>query len=143
MVSRNHGGRLDFAAVLGGSAVAQASPPAPSAPGANAWTEVEHPRPGGADTYLHDVVAPATNFLYGIGAYSPTDMWTVSYSRNPGQSSVTLAIRYDGSTWQIVNTPNPAGSSSNNLYPVADLAPGNAIAVGTFQDSARRSGRWR
>lgn len=147
---------------------------------ANAWTELEHPRPGGgADTFLNDVVvpaandvwavgytfnvvggalefrtygqhcvdgvctranlpnregAPATNFLYGIGAFSPDDMWTVGYSRNPGQISVTLAIRYDRGTWRIVDTPNPAGSVSNVLYSVAHLGPDNAIAVGSYQD---------
>lgn len=84
----------------------------------------------------HREGAPATNFLYGIGAYSPSDMWTVGYSRNPGQIGISLAIRYDGNTWQIVNTPNPTGSISNVLYSVADHGPTNAIAVGTYQDGA-------
>lgn len=166
-----------LSAALTGVGPAQAAPPTPDAP--NAWTEIEHPRPGGADTYLHDVAvpqkndvwaigysfaivggafefrtygqhcvddvctranlpnregAPATNFLYGIGAFSPADMWTVGYSRNPGQVGVTLAIRYDGSTWQIVNSPNPAGSVGSYLYAVAHLGPANAIAVGGYQD---------
>lgn len=167
---------LALGGALGGSGPAQAAP----ADAANAWTEIEHPRPGGADTYFHDVVvpaagdvwavgysfsvvggafefrtygqhcvdgvctranlpnregAPATNFLYGIGAYSPTDMWTVGYSRNPGQLGVTLASHYDGVTWQLVETPNPAGSNGSILYAVAVQGEKSAIAVGSYEDS--------
>ena len=178
-------GVLAVAGLVGGVGPAQAAPPptadAPNADTPNAWTEVEHPRPGGADTYLHDVVvpaaddmwsvgytfavvggafefrtygqhcvqgvctranlpnregAPATNFLYGIGAHSPTDMWTVGYSRDPGQAGITMAIRYDGSNWTIVDTPNPAGSNGSYLYSVAHLGPAEAIAVGGYEDSA-------
>lgn len=147
----------------------------------NAWTEIQHPRPGGASTYLNDVVvpaaddvwtvgytfdvvggafefrtfgqhcvagaceranlpsregAPATNFLNGIDAVSPSDMWTVGYSRDPGQPGIGLAIRYDGATWRIVDTPNPTGSSSTSLQAVAAISATSAVAVGTYQDSA-------
>ena len=153
--------------------------PAPAPEAANAWTEIAHPRPGGADSYLHDVVvpaagdvwavgysftvvggafefrtygqhcvdglctranlpsregAPATNFLYGIDEVSPTDMWTVGYSRDPAEPGITLAIRYDGSTWRIVDTPNPAGSFSSVLYSVAHLSATSAFAVGSYED---------
>jgi len=177
--------RTRYAAVLGVILAlvmpiipAQAAPvPGPQA--ANAWTEVAHPRPGGADTYLNDVVvpaandvwavgysfaevggafefrtygqhcqdgvctranlpnregAPATNFLYGIDAAGPADLWTVGYSRDPGQPGITLAQRYDGATWRIVDTPNPAGSFSSVLYSVAHLGPTSAFAVGSYED---------
>lgn len=172
---------LALAGALSGPAAALAEP-APAGPDApNVWTEIAHPRPGGADTYFHDIAvpaandvwtvgytfdvvggafefrtygqhcvsgvctranlpnregAPATNFLYGIGAYSPTDMWTVGSSTDPGQPTITLAIRYNGSTWQIVNSPSPAGSYGSYLYSVADLGPSNAIAVGGYNDLA-------
>ncbi len=146
----------------------------------NAWTEIQHPRPGGADTYLNDVVvpaaddvwsvgytfdvvggafefrtfgqhcvagtciranlpsregAPATNFLYGIDAVSPSEMWTVGYSRNPREAGISLAIRYDGTTWRIVDTPNPVGSNSTSLQAVAAISATSAVAVGAYQDS--------
>lgn len=166
--------------VLGLSApVPAVAAPAPTA--GNAWTEIQHPRPGGADTYLNDVVipaagdvwsvgytfdvvggafefrtfgqhcvsgtceranlpsregAPATNFLYGIDAVSPTDMWTVGYSRDPGRPGIGLAIRYDGTSWRIVDTPNPSGSTSTSLQAVAAISATSAVAVGTYQDGA-------
>lgn len=166
------------AAVLSGPGLAQA---APVGPAANDWVEVSHPRPGGADTYLNDIVvpaagdvwsvgytfdvvggafefrtygqhcvagtctranlpsregAPATNFLYGIDAVSPTELWTVGYSRNPFQPGVGLTIHYTNGGWQIVNSPNPAGASSTSLSAVAAISATNAVAVGTYQDSA-------
>lgn len=168
---------LALTAVLaGGLSPVQA---APAASLANSWVEIAHPRPGGADTYLNDIVipaandvwavgysfsvvggafefrtygqhcvdvvctradlpsregAPATNFLYGIDAASPSDLWTVGYSRDPGQPGITLAIRYDGSTWRIVGTPNPAGSFSSVLNSVVALSASSAFAVGSFED---------
>lgn len=189
-------GRLGAALVLGlvlalsaPLGPATAGPSAGPAAAPNAWTEVAHPRPGGTDSYLYDVVAPAagdvwavgysfavvggafefrtygqhcvtsasgsvdeppvctranlpnreggpaTNFLYGIDAASPTDMWTVGYSRDPGQLGISLAIRYDGTSWRIVNTPNPANSNGSTLNAVAHLGANSAFAVGSYEDS--------
>ncbi|MBA3524031.1 MAG: hypothetical protein H0T85_05675, partial [Geodermatophilaceae bacterium] len=52
--------------VLGLTApVAAVAAPTPAVD--NAWTEIQHPRPGGADTYLNDVVVPAAGDVWSVG----------------------------------------------------------------------------
>lgn len=159
-----------------------AGPAAPArAAAAEPWTEVKHPRPGGADTGLFDVVspapgvvwavgrttaffggtsetrtfgqhcvdgvctranlptreaAPALDYLYGISAASPSEIWTVGVSAPTGDPVLTLAIRYDGTTWRIVDTPNPSNSYYHYLSAVAAISPTAAVAVGSFYDTA-------
>jgi hypothetical protein len=74
---------------------------------------------------------PATNFLEGIDATSPTDVWTVGWSRPSGGQSQTLIEHYDGSNWSIVTTPNPG--AANSLQAVAAHSPTDVWAVGSTQ----------
>jgi hypothetical protein len=76
---------------------------------------------------------PATNFLFGVGGSSPADVWAVGYSRNPGQASVTLVERWDGSAWSIVPSPSPSPSGSY-LLDVSAASPTDAWAVGEQSD---------
>ncbi|MDQ3456095.1 MAG: hypothetical protein M3513_11690 [Actinomycetota bacterium] len=169
---------VTVAGVLTGPGTAQAAPVTPSA---NDWIEVQHPRPGGADTYLNDVVvpaandvwavgytfdvvggafefrtygqhcvsgvctranlpsregAPATNILYGIGAVSANELWTVGYSRDPREPGIGLTIHYTNGTWRIVDSPNPPGAFSSSLKAVSANSSTNALAVGSYQDGS-------
>jgi hypothetical protein len=77
--------------------------------------------------------APATNFLYGVGGSSPSDVWAVGYSRNPGQPSVTLVEHWNGSSWSIVPSPSPSPSGSY-LLDVSAASATDAWAVGEQSD---------
>jgi hypothetical protein len=82
-----------------------------------AWHTLPSPNAGGG----------AYNELNGISADSSTDAWAVGFHA-PSSTSSTLAERWNGASWSIVATQNPAGSDT--LRGVDALSPGNAWAVG-------------
>ncbi len=84
---------------------AQAAPAAVDAP--NAWTEVAHPRPGGADTYLHDVVVPEQNDVWAIG-YSFAVVGGAFEFRTYGQHCVDDVCTR-------ANLPNREGAPATNF----------------------------
>jgi hypothetical protein len=77
------------------------------------------------------------NYLYGVTAVSPTDIWAVGYycpgscSTSPSQ---TLVEHWDGSVWSGVVSPN-AGTGSNSLLSVTAANASNVWAVGSYQVS--------
>jgi hypothetical protein len=74
------------------------------------------------------------NMLLGVDAVSSTDVWAVGHSA-PSRSSPydTLAERWDGSQWEVVQSPNP-GMNSNALTGVDALGPNVAWAVGYYRE---------
>jgi hypothetical protein len=86
------------------------------------WSQVASPNSGGSD-----------NTLGGVSATSPSDAWAVgNFAPNSKTGfTLTLAEHWNGVAWKIVSTPN-VGSLSNSLFAVADLAPDNAWAVGSY-----------
>jgi hypothetical protein len=68
-------------------------------------------------------------FLFGASADAPNDAWAVGFSGPENDSSRTLAMRWDGTSWKIVATPS-VGSGANQLNGVLALAPNNVWAVG-------------
>lgn len=62
----------------------------------------------------------------------------------PGDSRV-LTLRWDGSTWRLISSPNP-GNHANSLGALASDGGGGVWAVGGFADHGRRNGslylRW-
>lgn len=87
---------------------------------ATAWSVVASPNSGTGD-----------NVLSAVGARSANDAWAVGHSVNPttGRRS-TLAMRWNGSAWSVVTTPNPAPSADNVLLAVAPISANDAWAVG-------------
>ncbi len=65
------------------------------------------------------------NYLLGVDAVSPTDVWAV------GDSNGTYAIHWDGSTWSISSTPSP--SPYSYFAGVATIASNDVWAVGAWQ----------
>jgi hypothetical protein len=55
-----------------------------------------------------------SNYLQRILALSPTDIWAVGTSLTKNHVNRTLAIHWNGHTWQTVETPNP-GKTENGL----------------------------
>ncbi len=69
----------------------------------------------------------SSNVLSAVVAVSATDVWAV------GQAGTsTLAEHWDGSTWAVVATPNPAvtGAAQNALLGVAAVSSSDVWAVG-------------
>jgi len=88
-------------------------------------------------------VGPATGFqsnrLFGITAFSATDLWAFgsSFAPNGSGQQLSLAMQGNGTTWTIMPTPSPDtnGFRSDVLFGGAFVGPGNLYIVGS-QDEA-------
>jgi hypothetical protein len=91
----------------------------------SAWTVVASPDPGSAG-----------NFLTGVQAASPTDIWAVgSFIPGPDLSGgiSTLIVHWNGTSWTQVASPSPR--LVNQLDGVRVLSASDAWAVGDTGDS--------
>jgi hypothetical protein len=96
------------------------------------WTRDTTPNPGGSDgnTNLYGTSADAASNAWAVGDYTPSE--TVQ---------ATLALRWNGTKWAQVSTPNPAGTTVNSgaindLKAVSALTASDAWAVGYFSTSS-------
>jgi hypothetical protein len=102
-------------------------PPAPPL-GCGVWTQEPTPNaPGANQSWLNDLAVIAPDDIWavgrGYGQYTPSD-----WNQN------TLALRYDGTEWSVVPTPNPApvpAMAYSELNAVAALGPDDVWAAGT------------
>ncbi len=100
-----------------------AAAPARAASGCEAWTGVQPPDPGGSSV---------RNALNGVAVLSPCRAWAVG-SYSDGTADQSLVLRWTGSAWKHVSSPNPGGSSHDNiLQGVTAITAGNAWAVGGY-----------
>jgi hypothetical protein len=72
----------------------------------------------------------------GIAAASASSAWVALSADNGAGVSRTTMVRWDGSAWSHVSTPNPAGNAQ--LNGVAAVSASNAWAVGTYLTSGSR-----
>jgi len=89
------------------------------------WGVVASPSPAttsAAGTKLISVTAAARGTLWAVGQYIDTSF-----------RQQTLALRYDGSSWQIV--PSPSLGKSDSLEAAATAPDGSIWAVGEYVDS--------
>jgi hypothetical protein len=73
------------------------------------------------------------SFLFGLTGTSPADLWAVGWSEQRVQGVYNysnLAMHWDGSTWQIMPTPDPDGTDGSRLLAVSGAAPDDIWAVG-------------
>jgi hypothetical protein len=90
------------------------------------WTLHLPPSPTGAsDSYLYGVACSAANACTAVGNYD-----------NSSDVDVTLAETWNGTTWAIQVTPNPAGATASQLYGVACRAANACTAVGNYTNSS-------
>jgi hypothetical protein len=87
------------------------------------WSVVTSPNPGSR-----------RNFLTAVDASSSTDAWAVGWDQGSSGLHSTLALRYQGSTWDVVSTPNTTDPSAN-LSAVADIAS-NDVWAGGYSSSS-------
>ncbi|HEX9988297.1 MAG TPA: hypothetical protein VGE45_07455 [Chloroflexia bacterium] len=87
------------------------------------WSVV--PSPNGSD-------APAAkNHLYSVSTTTGGDVWAVGAYSEDGVLFNTLAMRWDGTAWQLSPPPNP-GQFGNILNDVAAISADNVWAVGNY-----------
>lgn len=74
------------------------------------------------------------NELLGVAAVSANDAWAVGWSQDPnGPQYVkrTLIQHFNGSTWDIVNSPNPRGDTFTQLFSVSAASANEVWTVGS------------
>ncbi len=67
------------------------------------------------------------NYLNGIAAAAPDDVWAVGGTNQSGSAYNSLVEHWDGTSWSTV----PSASFPGVLYSVVALGPNNVWAVGT------------
>jgi hypothetical protein len=88
------------------------------------WTAVRVPKPSGRQAWFRGVLSLSPSDVWAVGESSDAD------STNEGER--TLVEHYDGSTWSIVPSPNPAHGlrSANLLTSISATAPNDIWAAG-------------
>ena len=89
------------------------------------WKHVTSPNPAGATK---------ENFLRGVAVTSAGSAWAVGYTYN-GINEQTMILRWNGSTWKHVTSPNPS-TSENILLGVKATSASNAWAVGYYYNGS-------
>ena len=80
--------------------------------------------------------SPYDNYLSGVSCISATDCSAVGQAGNsPVAQATTLAEVWNGSTWSVQSTANPAGSNLTYLQSDSCIPPGSCQAVGVSRDS--------
>jgi hypothetical protein len=92
------------------------------------WQAMEAPRPSRKQAWFN-----------GVLDLGPADAWAVGESTSPdstGQTIRTLIEHWDGISWSIVPSPNPAvaGNSGDLLSGIAGVGPTDLWAVGSVHD---------
>jgi hypothetical protein len=91
------------------------------------WAIQSTPNPAGADS----------SSLEGVSCTSPSACTAVGHYVNSAGTTVTLAEAWDGTSWTIQPTPNPAGATFSGLFGVSCTSASACTAVGHYINSAR------
>src|SRR2546421_2278470 len=90
-----------------------------------AWKHVASPNKGSPTQF---------NVFVGASAISARNAWAVGYYDDT-KANQTLIERWNGTSWKLVKSRNPGGSSAlNDLEAVAAISPSNAWAVGYYSN---------
>ncbi len=93
------------------------------------WAHVPSPNPAGNQDFLRSVTAVSADDVWAIGDYISTNQGFVQ----------TLTEHWDGTTWNLVPSPNLGGTqyySQNRLYGVTAVSSRDVWAVGSYADNA-------
>ena len=91
----------------------------------SSWSIQRIPDPAGATvSALFDVSCATTTACTAVGAYTSADTF------------VTLVERWNGASWSIQRTPNPAGAQNSFLVGVSCRSKTACTAVGNFTNRA-------
>jgi hypothetical protein len=84
--------------------------------------------------------AGTTSTLIKVAAISTSDVWAVGSGSDSTGNSLTLTEHWNGSTWNVVASPN-VGSSGNSLTGVTAISASNIWAVGSYVNSSTNVGQ--
>jgi hypothetical protein len=76
------------------------------------------------------LLGPATSSLAGVSCTSATACAAVGYYDNSAGTALTLAAAWNGTTWTVVPTPNPTGTTGSTLAGVSCTSATACTAVG-------------
>ncbi|HEU4479657.1 MAG TPA: fibronectin type III domain-containing protein, partial [Pyrinomonadaceae bacterium] len=99
------------------------------APVSGSWQRALSPNVSGS--------ALVTNQLLGVDALSDSDVWAVGWSQDPNgppYAKRTLIQHFDGSSWNIVPSPNPLSDTQSVLNSVSGTSANDVWAVGSTHD---------
>ncbi|MFZ0666553.1 MAG: hypothetical protein WAM97_12440 [Acidimicrobiales bacterium] len=85
-----------------------------------AWSQVSVPAPAGQ----------TDSDLLSLSCTSLTSCSAVGYYLNQASTWLTLAARWNGSSWSLTDTPNPAGVTGSELEGVGCTTSSDCVAVG-------------
>src|SRR5581483_11053275 len=80
-----------------------------------------------------DIVPTPTvtrSFLNATALIADSDIWAVGFTSPFNGPDATLAEHFNGTSWTVVATPNPAGTVGSQLSGVAAVSSNNVYAVG-------------
>ena len=104
---------------VGGTTVAATGASA-AVTAASGWSIQQTPNPtGGSDVVLNGVSCASASACTAVGGPA-----------QPAATGVTLAEGWNGTTWSIQHTPNPAGGSNSTLNGVSCASATACTAVG-------------
>jgi hypothetical protein len=80
------------------------------------------------------VPSPSSGYLNGVAAVTSTNVWAVGYYPTVSGTN-TLIEHWNGTKWNVISSPNVAGSSSDILKGVAVVSASDVWAVGDYSYS--------
>jgi hypothetical protein len=90
------------------------------------WSTEPTPNPAGA----------RSNLLFAISCVSPTVCTAVGSYDRPHVFGVPMVEHWDGTSWSVQPSTNPAGATSSYLYGVSCASPTACTAVGRYTNAA-------
>jgi hypothetical protein len=80
--------------------------------------------------------------LQDVSAVSATSAWAVGDTENPDTTAGTLTMRWNGTAWSTVTSPDPGPFGyTNELRSGAATSPDNVWAVGCYTSPSGPRGR--
>ncbi|HKO62411.1 MAG TPA: fibronectin type III domain-containing protein [Pyrinomonadaceae bacterium] len=100
-------------------------------PASGSWQRTFSPNISGATA--------VTNQLLSVAAVSENDVWAVGWAQDPNGPPYfkrPLAQHFDGGTWNIVPSPNPANDTQSVLHSVSATSANDVWAVGVTHNGS-------
>lgn len=95
------------------------------------WSLTVTPDPGG--TASGDV-----NQIFDVACRSTGNCWAVGQDGSSLSQTVNQALHWNGTTWSLVTTPDPGGTSANEVNGLSSIrcpVTGTCLAVGSYGTS--------
>lgn len=74
--------------------------------------------------------------ITSVSAVSANDAWAVGWSNADSSPTPSLIEQWNGTSWSVVSSPNPAGATLSDLYGVSALSATDTWAVGDYSPGA-------